>query len=304
MSGQVTRFACTGCGKCCNRSPELELTEAAPLADAFVFRLMFRLYWLPDQLKDFVARGGGGPNTAATYYERKRLLSAFAARTWPVKAQRDGRQVRFTKYLTISALALDPGLGACSALKGAQCGIYERRPLSCRSVPLHYSRPQATAAADLEAFVATPGYECDTSEDADIVISDGRIVASEMNSARIAALAVAKTGRPWAEAIARRLAARARSHPGLPTLQDIEANARFAATTISMRVAWQVATDAGFIGRDECDRLVELQLNTINHMLKVGACAPDAGETLMEMQAEYAHHVRSVSSENHEPFGS
>ena len=71
-----------------------------------------------------------------------------------------------------------------------------------------------------------------------------------------------------------------------------------------MRVAWQVATDAGFIGRDECDRLVELQLNTINHMLKVGACAPDARETLMEMKAEYAHHVRSLRSENHEPLGS
>lgn len=301
-SQSVKRFACTSCGKCCNRSPELELTEAAPLADVFVFRLMFRLYWLPDQLKDFDARGNRGPNSKTSFYERKRLLSAFAARTWPVKAKQFGKPVRFTKYLSISALALDTRPFACSALNGTRCGIYARRPISCRSVPLHYSRAQATAAADLEAFVATPGYHCDTSENAAIVLEDDRIVDPEMNRARRDSLAVAEAGRPWAEAIARRLGAGPHHHPDLPILNEIEENSTFAATTVSMRVAWQVAADAGLITREACGRLVAVQLDAITRSLNDETSSPAARETLMEMQFEYAHCLRSLRSQNNEPF--
>ena len=287
MEAAVKRFACTSCGKCCNRCPEVELAEAAALADIFVFRLMFRLYWLPNHLKDFLAVGEHRPNESALFYGRKRLLGAFAARSWPVKVQRDGKPVEYTKYLSISALALDTSRGACSALRDTECGIHDRRPLSCRSVPFHYSRPEAAAEADLAAFVATPGYRCDASESANIVVKDDRIVCPEMNAARAQAIAVAKADGPWAKAIASRLRVGSAPHWGLPTLQEIEANAEFAATTTSMRIAWQIAADGGLITSKECDRLVELQLHTIDQALTGCSADADTRETLIEMKEEY-----------------
>jgi Fe-S-cluster containining protein len=244
-------------------------------------------------LKDYLALGERGPNASAIFYGRKRLLRAFAARAWSVKARADGKPVECTKYLSISALALDTSPGACSALNGTHCGIYERRPLNCRSVPFHYSRVEALADADLDAFVATPGYRCDISERAPAVLKDARIVAPEMNAARAEAIAVARADRPWFEAITRRLRASSSTYPGLPTLHEIEANADFAATTTSMRMAWQIAADVGIITPCACDRLIELQLCAVVHALEVGGFSPDTRETLTEMKAEYRHHLRA-----------
>ena len=291
MDGSVKRFTCTGCGKCCNRAPEVELGEAAALVDVFVFRLMFRLYWLPERLQDFLVLGERSSNASAKFYGRKRLLGEFAARKWSLKVRRDGKSVAYTKFLSLSALALDTSPGVCSALSGTLCGIYDRRPLSCRSVPLHYSRAEADADADLDAFVSTDNYRCDTGMSARIILEDGRIVAPEIEAARTEAIFMAKADRPWAEAITRRLRSGSPSSPGLPTLRDIEDNARFAATTISMRVAWQIAADAGLITQVECDRLVKLQLHAIEQSLELTSCSPDVRETLTEMEVEYRHHL-------------
>ena len=290
----MLRFACTQCGKCCNRSPEVELSEAAPLADVFVFRLMFRLYSLPNQLSDFSAESETAHRSAA-FFERKRLLAAFAARKIPVRVRRNGRTADHTKYLMISALALDTSPGVCSALSGTLCGIHERRPLSCRSVPFHYSRGETSAEADLAAFVATPGFQCDTSDAADVVMAAGRIVAPDYADVRARAIALAGSDRAWATAIVRRM----KGTPAgtcLPTLEEIEANAQFAATTVSMRVAWQIGADAGLIAPGECERLTELQLQAIGQALADGRCSAVSRQTLMEMQTEYRQELRSPAT--------
>ena len=285
------RFACTQCGKCCNRTPEVELSEAAALADVFVFRLMFRLYWLPLNLRDYIAAGHSNANASAVYYERKRLLAAFAARKYPAKSTRDGKPVQLVKYLLISALAVDTSPGACSALTEQRCGIYDRRPLSCRSVPLHYARPVAMAAADLSAFVETPGYECDTSEAAPVVLNDGQIVSPEIKKARFDSIAVAERDHRWAQAISSRMNKDGSAGAFLPSMQEIEANAHLGAITTSMRLAWQIASDISLISGEECDRLVGLQLEAIDRELAYSRCSPATRETLAEMQAEYRHHL-------------
>ena len=114
---EVQRFACTACGKCCNRAPEVELSEAAALADDFVFRLMFRLYRAPRSAGDYA------DGSSEQFYQEKRLLNAFAARKSSLKVRCEGRAVEYTQYLAISALALDCSNGACSALDGGRCGI-------------------------------------------------------------------------------------------------------------------------------------------------------------------------------------
>lgn len=287
----VQRFACTQCGKCCNRSPEVELSEAAALSDVFVFRLMFRLYWLPQQVSDYRRGGERLPNSSPIFFEKKRLLDAFAARKYSAKAIREGKRVDYTKYLVISALALDTIEAACSALSDNRCGIYDRRPLTCRSVPLHYSRVEALAAFDLEAFVGTSGYRCDTGDAAQIILKDGRIVDPEINAARSAAIALAARDRPWSEAIVRRMSGPVSSGHSLPSIAEIEASAGLGAMTVPMRQAWQIAADIELITPGECDRLVDLQLRTIRQELAYGSCSSDAIETLTQMEAEYFRHV-------------
>ena len=244
-------FACTQCGACCNRSPEVELSEAAALSDVFVFRLMFRLYHLPRSLSGYLGSAEAAVDSAEMFYETKRLLAAFAARQYSSKRKNGGKAVDYTSSLIISALTLDTGAGACTALSGERCGIYDRRPLACRTLPFHYSRPEAAAERDLEAFVATPGYGCDTTAGAPVVVEAGRIVDCRLRSARGEALALAGQERRWKDAILRELKTGAEGH-ALPSLREIEANALFGATTTSMRVAWRIAVEAGLIGRASC----------------------------------------------------
>ena len=66
------------------------------------------------------------------------------------------------------ALTVDTGTGTCSALSENRCSIYERRPLACRTAPLHYARAEASAGNCLDEFVRTPGYRCDTNESAPV----------------------------------------------------------------------------------------------------------------------------------------
>jgi hypothetical protein len=197
---------------------------------------------------------------------------------------------QYTRYLVVSALTLDTKPGACSALDENRCGVYERRPLSCRSLPIHYSRPETSAATDFKEFIGTIGYSCDTGDAAEVIVKEGRIVAPEIAAARSEAVDVALRNRRWSEAIARRMKASSANH-SLPSIAEVEANASSGATTVSMRVAWQIAADIGLIGSGECDRLIELQLSVIDQELSAGRCSREERETLSEMRTEYQHYL-------------
>jgi Fe-S-cluster containining protein len=291
---RALRFACTSCGACCNRAPEVALSEAAALSDMFVFRLMFRLYDLPRTLAGYLASraaadgsgAGSGAGESEEYYESKRLLAAFAARRYSARTRHGGKTVEYRRYVLVSALALDAGAGACTALSDGRCGIYERRPLACRTVPFHYSRPEASAERDLNAFVGTPGFGCDTGPGAPVVLEAGRIVDPGARRARGDALERAGDDRRWAEAILRRLNTGSTTY-ALPSLREIEADAPFGATTISMHVAWRIAAEAGLIGAEACAALIAAQAAVIDRALASARWTPAARETLGEMRAEY-----------------
>jgi Fe-S-cluster containining protein len=280
MDGATRRFACTQCGKCCDRSPEVELSEAAPLADVFVFRLMFRLNTLPK-----VPDRSRSESTHA-FYERKRLFNAHAARAYPTRRVRDGKPAEYINYLMISALATDAGRGACAALSDNRCGIYDRRPLGCRTVPFHYSRSEASAERDLAQFVGTPGYACNVGATAPIVLDGAVIVDEQTKAARSKALALAEADRAWKEAIVRRMKNGSAHAASLPALRHIEANAQFGALTSSMRVAWEIAVEAGLMTNTACRALIGLQIETIDRELPRTSNAADY-QTLREMSVEY-----------------
>lgn len=279
------RFACTQCGACCNRAPELELGEAAALADVFVLRLMLRLYSLPRSLADYALPNQPRDQASAEFYQTKRLLSAFAASSWPAKVLRGGKVVDYTQYLSLSVLPLDLGTGACTALYGTRCSIYERRPLSCRSVPLHYSRAEAFAARDLDAFVAAPGYTCATGDEAPVVITAGAIVDAVSLTARSAALRQAAIDQRWKRSI---VSAMKTSQHGLPTPKEVESQAGAGALSASMHSAWQVAVTAKLLDPAAARGLVKAQSALIGRTLTQSPLSEDARLTLNEMQCEYA----------------
>ena len=278
-------FACTQCGQCCSRAPELELGEAAALAEVFVLRLLMRIYSLPRSVSDYLTPDQPRDRASAEFYHTKRLILAFAATSWPAKVRRDGRAVEYVQYLSLSVLPLDFGTGACNALDGTHCSIYERRPLSCRTVPLHYSRSEAFATRDLAAFVATPGYACATAADAPLVISQGRITDPAMLAGRADALRQAQADRLWKAAIVKAMKA---GQSGLPSPRRVEAEAARGALTASMLAAWSVAEAAGLITQAQAHRHLAAQCNLIHHELLRDRLSEDVRVTLNEMHHDYA----------------
>lgn len=283
MTGLDRHFACTQCGACCNRAPELELGEAEHYADTFVLQLLMRIYSLPRVLVDYQT---DLPHelASAEYYETKRLLSQFAATSWPIKARREGQTIDYVQYLSLSVLPLDLGAGTCPALNGARCSIYERRPLSCRSVPLHYSRPEAAAARALDAFTDTPGFLCATDTKAALIIANGKIVDRAIVDARAAATAQVTGDGAWKMALVKAMKA---GPFGLPSPRTVEANAAQGALTASMQGAWRVAEAAGKIKPGATNRLLTAQVKLIEQELERPGLNAQSGTCLADLHLEY-----------------
>jgi Fe-S-cluster containining protein len=283
VTGRDRHFACTRCGACCNRAPELELGEAGKYADTFVLQLLMRIYSLPRSVADHESELPR-EEANAEYFESKRLLGLFAATSWLAKVKRGARIVEYVQYLSLSVLPLDLGLGRCSALSGSSCSIYAARPLSCRSVPLHYSRPEVSAVRDLDAFTETPGFACATGADAPLVISHGGIVDLAMREARADALAQAARDASWKGALVK--AMKTGSY-GLPSRQTVEANAAQGALTSSMQGAWRVSEAAGAIEAGTTNRLLSAQLELIGRELARSDVSAAATTNLINLQREY-----------------
>jgi Fe-S-cluster containining protein len=203
VSEAMLRFSCTQCGACCNRNPEVGLSEAADLADVFLFRLMFRLYRLPRFIRGYGDHQASGQ--AQIFQQQKKLLTAFSAMRKATKVRFGDSSIDHVQYLVISAMPLDMPLSVCACLREKRCDIYDRRPMACRSVPFHYSRPTASLPFDLAEFVSRPGHECDTGPGADLALIDSRIVDETVLLARKAAVERADGDRAWAEAIVHRM---------------------------------------------------------------------------------------------------
>ena len=221
---------------------------------------------------------------SAEFYESKRLLGQFAATSWPAKARHSDKVVEYVQYLSLSVLPLDLGTGSCPALSFPNCSMHEARPLSCRSVPLHYSRPEAAAASDLDRFTATPMFACNTGLDAPLVINSKRVVDPAMLAARATAAAQAQADQGWKAGIVK--AMKAGQH-GLPKPREVEAQAAQGALTASMLGAWRIAEAAELIEPGSTRSLLSAQARLIVRELERPTLGRDAAQTLREMHREY-----------------
>lgn len=106
VDGEVRRFACTSCGKCCDRGPEMELSEATALSDIFVTSLIFKARSVPisartDRAAQWWREQGSRIPLRAAFEEKRRHMAIFASR------RRSDRRNEREVYLDISAIVDD-----------------------------------------------------------------------------------------------------------------------------------------------------------------------------------------------------
>lgn len=288
------RFACTACGQCCDSGPELELGETIALADRFVMALLFKVHSLPAGERSTWAPGWWRDEKSriplrAALEEKRRHLAAFASRR-SVENHRERH-----RYLTISAMAHDFGRRRCPQLTDGLCAIHPSRPLTCRTVPLHYSRPPSVLAGYVDAFAATPGYRCDTTPAAPVIL-DGRTIADpEIARARDAARALAKADRGWKDKLLALMDdPEAAAAAGLPTtVAVLDQSDNGYATSLPMRAGWRVLREAGMMPTEAFETVCRQQLALLRRELS--ACDdPALAEELVDMRAAYEQELSTL----------
>ncbi len=182
-------FACTACGKCCNTPPETTVLEAIGLGDTFVANLVYKLSRVPRQgnevgSRDLVMEGDFAGIDRDLY---TREVGAIVRRA----GVRVGAEPGWDVFLTISVRPWTYASAvACPALDvtNGHCLVHERRPTTCKSVPLGYDVPDALLVPAYRAVVARGkellGYACDTSTSAPVLLQDGVLVSDEYRAAR------------------------------------------------------------------------------------------------------------------------
>ena len=263
MPASQQRFACTSCGLCCNRGPEMEMSEATALAGTFVTSLLFKVHSLPiSDRSEWSGQWWRGRESRIplrpALEEAQRHLRHFATRRIDNK---QGRQV----FLEISAIVDDDGQGRCPALAGNLCAIYDTRPLSCRTVPLHYSRAPSTLQTYLDRFAATPGYRCDTTAAAPAIVDGNKVLDPQIAADRERAIALAKQDRRWKERLVGIMDDPAQAGAvGIPNYAAVLSNSDNGyATMLPMIVAWRVARDEGLLGDEELRDICRKQADLI-----------------------------------------
>jgi Fe-S-cluster containining protein len=229
----------------------MELSEATQLSSVFITSLVFKVHSLPLSVRTARAaqwwqeQGSRIPLRAA-FEEKRRHLARFASR------RRSDRRNEREIYLTISAIVDDYGNGQCPALAGSQCGIYDQRPLTCRTVPLHYSRQPSVLHSYIDQFTATTGYKCDV-VGGPVILNGSSIVASSLRDARDRAVKTAKADRGWKQHLLSLMDdPQAAGRVGLPTYESVLDNTNNGyATLVPMMVAWRVAEQRGILSSSE-----------------------------------------------------
>jgi len=264
----------------------MELSEATGLAGTFVTSLLFRIHSLPLGDRSEWAgrwwrdRGSRIPLRPALD-EAERHLRQFASRR--IDKSRD-RQI----FLDISAIADDEGQGRCPALADALCTIYEARPQTCRTVPLHYSRAPSTLENYLDRFTATPDYRCDSSLAAPAILDGNKVLDREIAEERAKAVALAKADRRWKERLIALMAGPAEAAAaGLPTYDAVLSSSDNGfATMLPMIVAWRVAAKEGLLSGETLQDICRKQAVLIRARIARSG-GGEASKELLDMLALY-----------------
>jgi Fe-S-cluster containining protein len=265
----------------------MELGEATALADKLATRAIFKLHSLPLYEHGKRARlwwkGQGGSLSARKALEETRQhLAHFSVRDDVDKAR------GISLHLTISALTMDREKGRCPALAENRCSIYQSRPLTCRTVPLHYSRPLSTLPAYLDHFVSRPDYLCSTSAEAAVVLQGDMVDDPSLLQARQDAIAMAEGDRNWKNEIVALMSDPDQARAvGLPSYETVLRNSDAGgASLVSMIAPWRVAKRVGILTPGQFDDVCLSQSRLLR--TEIARCLdPGLLSSFQDMLAEY-----------------
>jgi Fe-S-cluster containining protein len=298
--GNLRRFACVSCGKCCDGGPEMELSEATTLAGSFITRVMFKVHSLP--LHETGRRAALWRDTHPSdlamreaLAETREHLARFSVRDEIDKSK--GRSL----HLTISAIAVDLEPGRCPALRGNLCGIYDARPLTCRTLPMHYSRPASSLSGYLSEFVARPGYACNVDPSAPAVLRDHAILDEGVREARSAAYDIQVADDFWKREIVAAMAnADSAAACGLPSHELVQRNSdRGIASAVSMLAAWRLAKRGGILS----DAAFESVCRDQARLIAAALSGPLGQPVFSDLQAMLLEYEIENSGVNLHPLG-
>lgn len=232
LPSKTIRFACTGCGKCCNDTPMMSVVEAFALADVFLAGPLLRF----SPLREDIYKTGH----PVLYDEGSRF---------PVYVELHCKPIAWTGHNHRCPVLGDDN----------KCGIYDRRPGMCRVVPFDLQlRPDLVAKAPVagEELSRRLGFACDWSEMAPVVVAPDGFVdpgyrADYERARRDVAQSLALIRYIPGEAVMEALASTKRQSRGGRPIGDVP-------MFFPMLVAAAVA--AGFFGIGRAREILEAQV--------------------------------------------
>jgi hypothetical protein len=196
----------------------MTVLEAIALGDVFVPSLVYKLARAPREgnevgWRDVFVEPEFADMDKKEYVE---AILGYVRRTGAHVATQPGWDL----YITVTARAwVYPRVGHCPALArdGKLCAIHERRPGTCKTVPVGYDVPDALVVPAFRGLVdkgkSARGWECDTSGAAPVLVRGGKVVDPAYAKDRAAGVEAAERERPLTE--------RLLASPMLPALPDV-----------------------------------------------------------------------------------
>lgn len=260
------RFACTACGKCCTEPPEMTVLEATRLGDVFVASLVYRLTSIPKDDNE-AALASLKPHPHFSGVSARELVARLRETTAVRAAGAVVSEAGWDHHIALTARPWTYETQACTALAadGKRCSVHDRRPHTCRTVPIRYDVPEGLLVRAFRGVVdagraSSDPFECDVSAAAPMLLRDGVLVSDEYSAARAAGIEAALGERL--------LASRILESPFLPPLKEVYATLRRArVVSVSFHGALATAHEMGLLDDAAVDAFAAAQLSLIDREL-------------------------------------
>lgn len=173
MTNKEIRFACRACGKCCDGPPQLSIREMYNHLDDFVLQA------------SIITQPVKTPQKLGKNRELAQMIADRSLELGSVRLPAEGPWGSGDVLTTLSASVLPyPHKRRCNALgDDGRCSIYERRPNTCRYVPGQHLLPLDKQDIAMDEFKSRMSDNCDWSDDAPVVVQNGRFVIPEVKNA-------------------------------------------------------------------------------------------------------------------------
>jgi len=224
----------------------MTVLEASHLGDVFIPALTYRLTSLPKDDNE-AAYASLAPHPHFKGMDGRELVGRLRQSSAVLSAGAIVSEPGWDHHIAVTARPWTYVVRTCPALDadGKRCTIHERRPHTCRTVPVRYDVPAGLLVRAfrgvIDAGIASADpFECDVSAAAPVLIRDGEVVDADYKSARVAGLEAALAEKT--------LCARILASPMLPPLREVFGHLRRSQlVTVSFHGAIATAHELGLL---------------------------------------------------------